>query len=411
MSDTHLLNDKKTALSQSLCDVVNAVAEGLGLTVESADANRLKVLRATIDEDGSSIQTDVLEVDGSAKSLQNLWALQREGVTGVLECQPECEPSKIAEIAGQILKPYRVRDGRVQLAGCTFEPRPFLKITSFNASANRFEDRWFAGNAEELDAELRESLCLDNLISVEARLRKSDRKTIDTWIQSSLAKVYSAPVSASVVWCRWVDGTVSIQFDNGVSCSIPFQGWARDWIEGSLEPPKFRCAQTQIESYEIVCLDDETVTVAEAVAKCELTENEVLRDRLAKCSCSGKLVLREELSTCPLTEATFLPEYSQTCEWCRRKISPSGMHQEQCRACASPNLIDSSDPVLSGFLESHPEYRKFKRWSGWIDSEIALFVGQRILGGQLVVVDLPSMKIINSGKRSPLSKVWQFDAS
>lgn len=344
------------------------------------------------------------------QDLPRLWEMQRNLVGGAIEAVPADEPTQVASIAHAILKPYRVRDGKVQLAGCVLEAQPFLRITTYQADNDKLSHHWFDRDGSLLLDELPKRFDIQELVAVESRLRETDGPTVNTWIDAVTRDMDREQlVGATVVWFRQVIGKIRFQFESGVYASLPFNGWAIDWAAGWFDSPRFVCPESGIESYNIVCLDDGTVTVAEAVGVCDATGKETLKGELQNCTVSEKSVRSDQLISCPVSGDRLLPNLGDSCAWCRRTVSPAAMMDGRCGDCRKLAPIGVENPVVKSVREQRTGCAKMKHWKGWISDDLAVLVGSNWLREMMVVVSLADMRIIRTAARRRLSTSWQFD--
>ncbi|MEZ6087466.1 MAG: hypothetical protein R3C05_05440 [Pirellulaceae bacterium] len=290
------------------------------------------------------------------------------------------------------------------------EPRAVLRISVGDRSKSAIVHHWFDRDGSRLVSDLIEQLGLDQLVVAERRLRENDQPNVSEWIDAVTGGLDSSTlVGATIAWCRWVSGKVRVQFDNGRYDFVEFQGWAAQWAAGQIESPKFRCLHSNLESYNIVCLNDGTVTVQEAVDKCEQSGEEAFRDAMQKCCVSGKRVLKSLLTTCPISMERFLPDLAEKCSCCQRDVSPGTICSGICQHCRELAPIDASHPVVSRLQESHGGYRKIRRWKGWVSDDLAVLVGSRLLSEDLIVLNVGDGEIRRTAHRSKLTTTWKFD--
>lgn len=406
MVDSTLL--KQGVFDLSTRQFVQAVADSIGLTVFAHDDGSLELKLASIESPEAS-QAQVLLLR-TFSDLTQLWALQRETACGAAETSPAKDPTQIALFAAEILRPYHVRDGRVQMAGCTMEPRAILRISSLERSTSTIVHQWFDRDGSHLTSDLQRELGLDQLVVAERKLREGDRASVTEWIDAATNGIDpSTLVGAAIAWCRWVNGKVRFQFDNGRYDFVEFEGWAAKWVAGEIESPKFRCPRSHLESFNIVCLEDGTVTVQEAVGKCEQSGEEAFCETLQECAVSGKRVLASLLTMCPISRERFLPELAEKCSWCDREISPSRMLSGVCEQCRQLQPIDTDHHAIEQLRKSQPQYDRIHRWQGWVSDDLALLVGRRMLNEVMIVMRVHDGHIVRVAQKSRFSKSWKFD--
>ncbi|QDS86812.1 hypothetical protein EC9_09860 [Rosistilla ulvae] len=404
MADPTVLNE--SGLDAASRDYVAWVADALSLQMQTDSGGGIALLPLAPPADNEPPPAAPISFDTTG-DLAKLWDLQRQFVGGATEAQASGEPSHVPGIAAVVLEPYKIRDGRVQLAGCTLEPRPFLRISTLGSE---IEHHWFGRDGIKIDTDLLNRLNLDRLDAIPPRLKPGDQSTMTAWIDAAASSLGTTQrIGVTVAWSQWVAGKVRIQFDQGAQTSLAFQGWAIEWEKGLLPPPMFKCPITDIESYDLVCTEDGTITAREGVGRCELTQKEVLRTELGQCAISGKNVLVDMLTTCPISDERFLTDLAKKCEWCKRLVSPHAMDQKRCKQCSDPKQDDALETIASDLQTKHPEFSKLSHWKGWVSPELALLVGRGWISETLVLISRPDLQILRTGTRQRFSRHWRLD--
>ncbi|WP_417750207.1 hypothetical protein [Rosistilla oblonga] len=405
MADPTVLNE--SGLDAASRDYVAWVADALSLQMQTDSGGGIALLPLAPPADNEPPPAAPISLD-TTSDLAKLWDLQRQFAGGATEAQASGEPSHVPGIAAVVLKPYKIRDGRVQLAGCTLEPRPFLRISTLGSE---IEHHWFGRDGIKIDTDLLNRLNLDRLDAIPPRLKPGDQSTMTAWIDAAASSLGTTQrIGVTVAWSQWVAGKVRIQFDQGAQTSLAFQGWAIEWEKGLLPPPMFKCPITEIESYDLVCTEDGTITAREGVNRCELTEREVLRTELGQCAVSGKNVLNDMLTTCPISHERFLSELAKKCDWCQRLVSPHAMDKNRCQQCSNATQNEALQNIVDKLQSAHPEYQKLSNWQGWVSDELALLIGRHWFSETLLLVNCPDLQIQRIGSRRRFSKAWHFDA-
>lgn len=339
-----------------------------------------------------------------------------------VEAIPVGDPQQVRELSPSILGCYQVVDGHSELSGCTLEPRPLLRVTS-EVDAGHVHHRWFGGDGQPLAADLIERLGLTDLAPCEERLRASDAPVVRHWIDAALqGQAVDASeqgggssvdggalpwLAATIVWCRWASGAVAFRFGNGAEGRCNFAGWAIDFVQGYQRPEKFRCAASGEESFEVLALADGTVTVPQAVARCEATGTLTLISKLKTCEVSGSRVLGDLLVQCPISGLWALPDRLETCAWCGRQVVAGRIDQQLCSDCRGGQAIDSDDALLAGLIADNRGLSRYGHWRGWRDGAVAVLVGRRWLGGQIAIVyDRQQNQIRQTARRGRFGQRW-----
>lgn len=404
MADPTVLNEMGSDAAAR--DYVGWVAGAISWNVQSDLHGLMELVPTELPPEGDGEAAAGIALD-SLSDLGQLWDLQRQFAGGAIEAEPSEDPSHVAGIAARVLQPYHVRDGHAQLAGCTLEPIPFLRIST---GGPEITHHWFGRDGNPIAADLLTRLELERLVPVPPRLKEADRATVTAWIDAARSSLGDQSLAGvTVVWCRWVAGKVRIQFTQGEQTSLAFQGWAFEWDKGLVQPPLFKCPVTEIESYNLICLEDGTMTVGEAVGRCELTGQELMRSGLGQCTVSGKTVVLDMLTTCPISLERFLTDLAKKCPCCQRLVSPSAFDQQQCRQCSDLKSSEALNAIVAETLGRHPEYGKLSHWKGWVSDELALLVGRGWISETLLLVQTDDNQICRRGTRRRFSKTWHFD--
>lgn len=343
----------------------------------------------------------------------------------VVEAIPPEDPQRVCDISPAILNRYSVRSGHVELSGCTLEPRPFLRLTFPGSSPDRLVHIWFGDDGSRVDDQLAKRLHFDGVEPIAPRLRASDVSSIERWIAAAWRTLQVSPNEASrwnrknlvggtIAWCRRATGKVAIVFDDGPTAHVSFDGWAADFCSGNARPAPFRCPSTGFESYQVVALDDGTLTVPQAIARCAHSGKEVLADQLSQCELTGQHVLPDYLVRCAVTGRQVLADTAACCQWCQRCVVPGEIERHLCRDCRKRQPISRSHPLLHQIFEAHPEYRRYRSWTGWTDDSVGVFVGKHrlreiVLVAERDAADEEAVALIRWGCRWRFGGHWQME--
>ena len=338
----------------------------------------------------------------------------------VFEATPAGDVQHVRDLSPSILGAYQVRQGHVELAGCTLEPRPFLRLTFPASQPDRLHHRWFGGDGQPLEAELTRRLGLTQLQPAAARLRDGDGAMIQQWIEAALAACQAAGQSelieagrllaATVAWCRWASGKVAISFTSGQRVEIPFEGWAIEFRTNRLLPLPYCCAESGLASHHLCALDDGTVTVVEALGRCEESGVETLAARLGTCEVTGRRVLKERMVCCPISGKPMLPREAARCQWCDRRVAPDQLQDGRCGDCrhGAPIAVPRDDRLLQQLVTQQPALARYTRWRGWRNEQVAVLIGARWGGEVVVICDAPSGRIRRQAHRGRLLRRWHW---
>ncbi len=348
--------------------------------------------------------------------------IQAQHGSGAWEGQPNHEPNTVREVATPLLAPFQIRNGHVSLAGCTLEDRPSLRVGLVEARNGEANLRYsfFGPDGTAINDHAVDHKGLNQVHTVAKRLRQTDHASIERWLQAvephlghdgggSLALVDM--VDLTVLWSRWAAGKIVVQFTTGPSVSIPFAGWARDYVAGRLAAPMFRCATSGLTSYEVILLDDGTVTVPTAIGKCAISGRERLLADLDTCQLTQQTVGRELLQRCASTGQWVLADKLTTCQWCERKSSPEKIVDQRCQNCRGENRLASDDLRLQPFLAANRDavtkLGKLSRWQGWLDDQRGVIMGGNFRQQTFFVFNCPTGEIVRSGFRNRPWGKWR----
>ena len=362
-------------------------------------------------------------LDGVLAELRDrLQELAKRTAAGIIEAVPASDPQRVRDLSPAILRRYQVRQGHAELSGCSLEPRPFLRLT-FGEGVGQpdlVRHLWFADDGQPVEPTLLRRLHFDRLDPVKPRLREGDAANIDRWIAAAWAGSEEETtsvrdtlprqrlISATLGWCRRASGKVAIVFEAGPTAEIPFDGWAADFASGETRPAPFRCPRTGLESDQVIALDDGTVTVPAATDRCAQTGKEVFAETLARCELTGKRVLPECLIRGAVTGRRLLADAAAECQWCQRLVVPGELAAGLCRDCRQRQPVDVPDPLLEKLRKACPEMARFRRWTGWRDGQVGVFVGRRGFREGLLVADVATGTIRRVGRRWRLGGRWQL---
>ncbi len=372
----------------------------------------------------------------------------------ILELVPCGEPKCIHEIAGQLLGPYRVRGGHVQLAGCTLDARATLRLGFLaadatvatapgtrTAAADELHYYYFGPDGCQLAAQDVARGGLGEVQSMERRLRKADREVMEAWVDVAEAGLRGDSRFAvegaqspgrlsevAVIWSYWAAGKIVFRFTSGVSAQLQFAGWSRDFSAGLQQPPKYRCPRSGRESFHCLALADGTVTVAEAVAVCELSGRELMLDELTRCEVSGRLIAVDQGVVCAVTGRVGSRDRMSQCQWCQAAVVPGVIREGVCQHCRSMKPLQESlstrevgglsggaivdQPWCQLFAEQQPEiFQRLgapRKWLGWSSEEAVVIQGGSLSERTFVVVRRSDGLLLRLGTRRRWSSQWTW---
>ncbi|MCA9203351.1 MAG: hypothetical protein KDA59_09920 [Planctomycetales bacterium] len=334
---------------------------------------------------------------------------------------PNDYPQSIHEIGPKLFEAYKVDSGSVQLAGCALEDRPLLRVTVRSTEASsgesRLRHRFFTPDGGRVSNELAETLGADELVPAIQFRRSLADADVQQWI--SVARTANPPgtesaessgaadefLAATVVWLKYADG--KLRFTIGEqNVELPFAGWARLLARGLQEPPPYVCPLSGLRSHHLQATDDGRITVAEAIAACEVSGRRVLAVELKTCEVTGKRVLADLLHTCPVTERRMLETAMAECGMCKQRVSESAIKHDRCVACRGLTPIRKEQARLARVLG---EYPKLDRWRSWKLAETAtvyILEADSLWRRLLLIVNKETLDIQHVATASRFGKTW-----
>lgn len=417
--------EQDTTLSLEVCKAVSDISptRTISWNQQSSAAARLEQ-SATLEPLCGPLALNFRSV---AEWLRKASEIQAESGGGAYEAEPTDEPATIHEIAGALLQPYRVRDGQVRLAGCTLDEFAHLRIGYFETGESKndcpqdsnatLHYRFLSSNGVTVEEPTIRAMGFANLQPVPRRLRAADHSGIETWVRIACESISAAQLSAAqlidrtVIWNRRASGKIVVQFQNGRSVSIPFDGLARNLATTIESPPMFHCPVTGLGSYNIVQLPDGTITVAEAIGVCEVSGEELLQRDLGRCELTGKTVKTSLLEPCEITGQRALNDQLVKCTWCESLVVPGEIREGLCSRCAGRGHLEVNSPEIQQLITRNPTLGvEFARGglSGWIGKNLGLLVVTSLVQQRMFVVRTETGSVIRSGRRRRPFGKWQI---
>lgn len=337
------------------------------------------------------------------------------GGVPLLEVVPAVDPQHVRELSGVLLGCYQFADGRFELAGCTLDPRPFLRL-SLTDQSDRLRHFWFGSDGQECQTEFVRRLGLNNLVQTERRLRAAEEGRLQQWVNVGLSQVQSllaasahGPgklIAATIVWCRWSEGTIVFLVRDRVVCRLRFSGWASDFLNGHQSPPPYQCLESGCTGYDLTLLEDGTLTTVEATAVCAQSGQKTLACRLERCFLTGKSVLASYLSRCPILGEKMLPDLMQRCGWCQRLVCPGSLENQLCSDCRTEQRVDVTVAPWRDMMASFPQADRYGAWVGWKDDSQAVLRGRRWSGEIALQASLPEVNLLKVWRRFRFRRRW-----
>jgi hypothetical protein len=326
------------------------------------------------------------------------------------------QPSSVHELTDHLFGHYRIDGGRIHLSGCSFEDRPFLRLSYLNTGGISEHPQvvhcFGTSNGELLDDDLRRQLELDELIPLKDRKPHLDEEVLRRWTEITrrmhehrVDGTRAAPVAATLVWCKRAEGKLTFSIGQK-SVEHAFSDWARLIVDRRVLPPPYKCPITGQTSYHLAATDDGRITVAHAIATCAESGQRVLETELESCEETGRRVLARCLHICPVTGRKVLTSQFKPCSVCRQSVSPAALAANRCSACRDIAAMPKADPRLARILDAYP---KLDRWRSWKMSETEaayVLLGTATWKRLLVVLDKNTLDVLHLALGSRFSSNW-----
>ncbi|MFO7901638.1 MAG: hypothetical protein R6U98_03165, partial [Pirellulaceae bacterium] len=337
-------------------------------------------------------------------------------VGGPLHAAAARQPLSVHELAEHLFAQYTVDNGHMRLAGCRLEDRPFLRLSYLRSEPAEGEARVVHcyGNSEGelVDAELRESLGLNNVVLLGKRPPRIDAELVRNWTQVTRQQFEglegnpaTSLIAVTVVWCKHAEGKLAFSIGKATA-EVSFSGWGRMLVDRRCLPPPYECPLSNRSSYHLAATDDGHITVAEAVARCAESSRKVVENELRTCAVTQARVLPEYLRECPCTGTQVRASVLETCSLCQQRVSPRAIVNGRCCACRELTAISSANPRLARLLSCYPKLGKLGRWKMAESRTVWIFVGRAAWKKILVVVHKQRLEVLHMAISNRWSRTW-----
>jgi hypothetical protein len=346
------------------------------------------------------------------------WTIQRlRRVGDVVHAAPAGQPASVNQLTSRLFGAYTVADGNVRLGGFALEDQPLVRYTyrirpTQEETVGRLSHVYVSIEGQPVDDDLLAGLHVHDLAPYEGRPPRISDEEKGRWLAAGgqrkpvLSDDEQAELLvATVVWCKYFHCKLLFEIGDA-RAELPFDGWAQLLADGKIEPPQFRCPETERTSYHVAATDDGRVTVSEAIAVCDESGQRVLESDVEACDATGKWALREYLQPCPVTAQRVLQSALVVCSMCRQKVSPDCVANTLCRACRTMNPISRDDPRMARVLG---EYAKLDHWSRWQIAETDtsyILSATSLFRRLLLVLDKESLEAIHLAESIRFARRW-----
>jgi hypothetical protein len=344
------------------------------------------------------------------------WLVQRLRHSPVpLSAAAVQQPVSVHELTGKLYEPYQVDGGHTSLAGCNLEDRPFLRLTYLNPTPDSPECQLkhvFADSDGHLLAGgLRDGLALHDLKPLHGRSPRLAPKVVDHWKQVTRQQYEHNEAAAgqllatTLIWCKYMVAKLTFTIGKN-SVELAAEGWARYFADQQLKPPPYSCPLTGKSSYHLAATDDGRISVAEAIAACDISGRRVLENELETCSVTGQQVLPEYLQVCSVSGQPVLRRALEACDMCHQEVSPLVLSGGRCRVCCRVEPISKEDPRLARLLGAYPQLDRWKSWRCAESHTHVVLVASSLLNQLLLVADKNTLEVTRLASGSRVRRRW-----
>lgn len=319
--------------------------------------------------------------------------------------KPRQQPESVGELAPSLTRPFRVEEGKVQLAGCLFEDVPFCMVNDVKGQARVFD--W--DGREIVDTTLLAWLS-ESLVPLERLPPRAFKLDWSAW----LAKLTSTELASegkskpTFIWARWAEGKIALS-SGKATVYVPFGLWAQPVMTQRTRVPVYVCPLTGVASDDLVPTDDGELAPRESVETCTVSGRKRLRQRLVRCGATQAWASPEYLVECPVSGDRVVATSLVRCRDCRSLVAPRVVRQRVCELCRSLVPIETLASLHDWLVRSVPDNATMS-WKGAASNRQAVIVGKRWWRGRRLVLELPEYRVIRSLEADWLGR-WQLLAS
>lgn len=330
-----------------------------------------------------------------------------------LHLAPVDQVQRVHQLTPVLFDCFQLKRGVLQLGGCNLSDRPLLRLTQATADY-QLQHHYFDLLGNPLDRILIKDLGLGDLQPFRQSHVRPPMMTLDqlaSWRRfmeqtPEPTDVSQKAVFVAVVWCKHAAGEL-VASGEADRLRLPFEGWAAQLLSGAVKPPPYREPTTGDTSYELVRLDDGTLTAATAAGLCSVSGKRALRNELSACAVTGKRALRELLVACPVTGDLVLDEALATCEQCRQSVGTHCLDEQQvCLACRNLKPAGAEDPRLARTLGEYPGLGVWRRWRMAETKQAYILTASAVFRQLILVLDSDSLAPLHVATRSRFTRHW-----
>jgi len=327
---------------------------------------------------------------------------------------PRERADNVHDITPVLYAAYQVDGGRVQLAGCTLEDEPFLRLTfrAADQSGDKLMHVYVDRHDEVIHEDLAHSLHLDDVVVPKRRLREWNDLATDTFVEEakliavgSLSEKDTELIAESFVWCKRAHGKLVFSIGDS-SVELAFSGWAQRLASGEESPPPYTCELSGLQSYHLAATDDGRITVVDAIEQCSESGARTLATDLQTCEVTKRKALAEFFEACPVSGQTLVRSALVCCTTCQQNVSPNAILRGRCEACRSVKSIGKDEPRIARVLDEFPGLDRWRNWRISETSTAYVLVAKSLLKRLLVVVKRDSLEVLRLAEGSRFNGNW-----
>jgi len=328
----------------------------------------------------------------------------------VAAAKPREQPESVHELTERLFSAYTIEVGRVDLAGCWLEDRPFLRLTyqdTGGAGEPDLNHFYFDGQGRIAKESEVAELGLDEIIPWEDDPPEMPEEEFQRLLEAGRSQAEklcpdrAERIAAVLIWCKFVEGKLEFEIGNA-SARLPFADWAR-----RLQPPPFGCPHSGKETFHLAATDDGRIVAAEALETCAQTGRKVSAGELVECSATGRRVLPEFVRVCPVTEQPVMRDELVECPVTRQPMSPAALAGGVCRPYRNLRPVSKDDPRMARILGEYPGLDHWRKWAIAEAGTFYLLVARQWMRRLLVVVDKETLEPLHLALGHRFSGSWR----
>lgn len=332
-----------------------------------------------------------------------------------VHAMPAEQPVSIHAITPHLFRAFRVRGGSVQLAGCTLEDRPIVRLTygctdTKNISKCGLTHVYASQDDTVIDVAATKVLGLENLVPLDRKTSHLRKEEIE-YLLSSVKRDSACKadhwklLATTIVWCKYAEGKLALIVGK-YRAEVSFAGWARHLATGGLKPPPFCCPVTGIESYDVAATDDGQIVAADSIVECDYSGRRTTENDLLTCPITGRRALAEFFTVCPVSGERVFAAALVPCPTCEQYVSPRSIKNNGCVACHSLKTVRKEDPRMARLLGEYPVLDHWGRWKIFETSRVYILTAVRLVSRLLLVVEKQTLQPQRVATTGRFSSVW-----